>query len=114
MKKSFRIILVCVGITFLFACVGIPSEVKSVETANIIRTILQTGHSRRITDIAFSGDGKIAATAAYDGKILVWRVSDGLTTHTLGQTECSYEVFRRHTIFRRPISGCWRRGYSDL
>jgi dipeptidyl aminopeptidase/acylaminoacyl peptidase len=47
--------------------------------------LLQTlsGHSREVTDVAFSPDGTLLASASADGTAKVWQVSDGAEVRTL-------------------------------
>ena len=37
---------------------------------------LLTGHTARVVSVAFSTDGKMLASASYDGTMLLWKVAD--------------------------------------
>ena len=37
---------------------------------------LLTGHTARVVSVAFSTDGKMLASASYDGTMLFWKVAD--------------------------------------
>ena len=62
-------------------------QLWEVSTGNHIRTLV--GHTKRVTDVAFSLDGKTLTSASYDDTIRLWEVSTGsyirtLTGHTDG------------------------------
>jgi len=48
---------------------------KDVQQMTLVRTL--KGHGERVSDVAFSPDGVLLASASRDGKIRLWRVADG-------------------------------------
>ena len=59
-------------------------------TSDVARILGQ--HTAEIRDLAFSGDSSVLATAAWDGSIVLWRVSDWRPTGTVvpGERDMRY------------------------
>lgn len=56
-----------------------------------IRSVFQSAHNRYITGIAVSPDQKLVATSSIDGRVIVYRTSDGVIIHQLGKSH--HQVF---------------------
>lgn len=77
MKYSSIILLLFV----ICSCTTLPDK----ETKNIpIRSVFQSSHNKRITDIAISPDKKLIATSSIDGRVIIYRAKDGVIVHQLG------------------------------
>jgi len=71
-------------------------DLISVDTADQVER-LQTlsGHSDRVTALAFSGDGVYVASSSWDETIKLWGVRSGQEDHTFD----TYEVGMNHIAF---------------
>jgi WD40 repeat protein len=57
-----------------------PSSAQSFARPELV---VQTGHTRRVTTLAFSADERLLASASDDHAIKVWDISTGLELRTL-------------------------------
>ena len=57
-----------------WAAGGVYSQQQNAE---LIETVLQKGHSRYVTCVAFSPDGKLLATGSMDNSIKLWNTQSG-------------------------------------
>ncbi len=53
-------------------------KVWNVNTGECVATL--EGHSRDVTSVSFSPDGKLIASGSWDGKINIWGVVDEYAT----------------------------------
>jgi WD40 repeat protein len=68
----------------------LPGRREVITAANVgdlEKITVLTGHSDRVTDLAFSGDGAYLASTGYDGKIHLWEVSSWQEVYTLPISE---------------------------
>lgn len=50
-----------------------------------VETVIQKGHSRYVSSVAYSPDGKYVATGSFDSTIKLWNVASGKEIRTLAQ-----------------------------
>ncbi len=65
--------------------------VISADNANqVVRLYSLNGHSDRVIDLAFSGDGTYFASSSLDQTILLWNVANGKAVHTFSMDKVSF------------------------
>ena len=80
MYSNFKYRSKRVGIV-LFSLVAIFSSALGQERTGV-ETILQKGHSRYVSCLDYSPDGKYVATGSYDHNIILWNARNGKQIRT--------------------------------
>ena len=83
-----------------FACVlkvaallcGGPCHAADIREIRTPRLVIQTGHSRLVTSIAFCPDGKTLASGSQDSTIKLWDVVSGQQLRTLSGRASSVQT----------------------
>ena len=57
-----------------------------------VETVVQTGHYASVTDVTYSTDGNLIATASNDKTIKLWRAKDGKEIKTFLESVSSIEM----------------------
>jgi len=70
----------CFGLVFLLLMLGLPTMVGQSEA--LVETILQKGHTRYVSCLDYSPNGKLVATGSYDNKIILWNANNGKQIRT--------------------------------
>ncbi len=74
-KVAVTLIVTFLSVCFLWALF------VSARTPKLVRK--RKGHGQMMTSVSFSPDGRLLASASYDGTVKLWRVSDGKLLRTL-------------------------------
>jgi len=82
MKVKLSYAIICCIIIFL------PLTPHAKEAKDIF---LQIGHSREVTSVCFSPDGKLMASGSWDNTIKLWNVKDGALIRTFKGNSSSVE-----------------------
>ena len=90
----------------LFAFLPLAICIAPVQSQSM-ETVIQLGHAAAVTAVAFSPDGKVAATGSKDKSIILWEASTGNQIRTFAGHDSEITDIRFTPDGKYLISGCW-------